>query len=216
MATQHRGTVTVGTDGSCLRNPGGPTGWAWVDHAGTWRAGAIATGTNNIGELWGILAALRDHPTGPLTIQTDSQYALTCITNSQKWAKAGWVLRDGSLVANKALLVAIRRRIDARDTPPRFEKVPGHDPQERWPLNTHADKCAHWAAEQAQNTGRDEEFSGRIVITKPLAPPADPKPIRQAPATRRQTAFPAGDGRGSLCPSCNAFIDINGDCRCSR
>ena len=31
--------ITVSTDGSCLRNPGGAIGWAWANHDGTSASG---------------------------------------------------------------------------------------------------------------------------------------------------------------------------------
>ena len=43
--------ITVSTDGSCLRNPGGAIGWAWVDHAGGSASGGAPSGTNQVAEL---------------------------------------------------------------------------------------------------------------------------------------------------------------------
>ena len=54
--------VLVATDGSCLRNPGGPTGWAWVRADGAWASGGRPEGTNQIGELMAVVLALTDHP----------------------------------------------------------------------------------------------------------------------------------------------------------
>ena len=47
--------ITVSTDGSCLRNPGGAIGWAWVDHAGGSASGGAVSGTNQIAELMAVL-----------------------------------------------------------------------------------------------------------------------------------------------------------------
>ena len=124
--------LTIATDGSCLKNPGGASGWAWVADDGRWFAAGQPTGTNQVAELWGVLAALRDFPLDPLTIQIDSVYAMKCATTwAQGWARNGWRNRAGDPVSNLALVQAIftqmKRRKDA-GLVTRFEKVPGHDP----------------------------------------------------------------------------------------
>ena len=44
--------ITVSTDGSCLRNPGGAIGWAWVDHeGGSWHHELDASNCPS-GETW--------------------------------------------------------------------------------------------------------------------------------------------------------------------
>ena len=53
----------VATDGACKGNPG-PAGWAWVGEDGNWAAGSLPEGTNNIGELLGLLYAITDHADG--------------------------------------------------------------------------------------------------------------------------------------------------------
>src|SRR5699024_2456685 len=42
--------IMVSTDGSCLKNPGGAIGWAWVDHRGGAHSGGAPEGTNQIAE----------------------------------------------------------------------------------------------------------------------------------------------------------------------
>src|SRR5690349_14350875 len=72
----------VATDGACKGNPG-PTGWAWVGEDGHWAAGSILEGTNNIGELMGLLKAIEDHPdVEHLVVQAESEYA---IDTYSKW-----------------------------------------------------------------------------------------------------------------------------------
>ena len=51
--------ITVSTDGSCLRNPGGAIGWAWVDHAGGSASGGLVSGTNQVAELMDANASRR-------------------------------------------------------------------------------------------------------------------------------------------------------------
>ena len=53
-------SLVFGTDGSCLRNPDGPTGWAYVCQDGRYSFGGCVAGTNQIGELMAILTVLRD------------------------------------------------------------------------------------------------------------------------------------------------------------
>ena len=66
----------VATDGACKGNPG-PAGWAWVGEDGNWAAGSLPEGTNNIGELLGLLYAITDHAdVTELIIQADSKYAI--------------------------------------------------------------------------------------------------------------------------------------------
>ena len=98
-------SYTVATDGACSGNPG-PTGWAWVGEDGQWAAGALPQGTNNIGELLGLLNAIRDHRSvRELTVQADSKYAIDTYT---KWmdghARRGWKTAGGSPAKNVDLL----------------------------------------------------------------------------------------------------------------
>src|SRR6185312_677217 len=80
------GSLTVGTDGACLGNPG-PAGWAWVDEHGSFHSSGQTAGTNNIAELRAVLDALRDHrDVEHLVIQIDSTYARDCSTT---W-RAAW------------------------------------------------------------------------------------------------------------------------------
>ena len=75
--------ITVSTDGSCLRNPGGAIGWAWANHDGSSASGGHVSGTNQVAELMAVLEAIRSHPGDePLVIQADSQYAIKC---SSEW-----------------------------------------------------------------------------------------------------------------------------------
>ena len=84
--------ITVSTDGSCLRNPGGAIGWAWANHDGTHGSGAVAAGTNQIAELMAVLEAITSHPGDePLCIEADSQYAIKCASEwVHGWRRKGW------------------------------------------------------------------------------------------------------------------------------
>nr|WP_286347355.1 ribonuclease H [Frondihabitans sucicola] len=156
----------IATDGSCLKNPGGPSGWAWINQDGTYRAGAIPRGTNQIAELEALLNAVRDHVhIADLTIQTDSQYALKCFTIwAPVWKRKGWKTAQGKDVANLALVRALHQlaliRVDSGLPPVNVEWVKGHA-NGRNPLNDAADRHAGIASRFAQATSRPQLFEGK-------------------------------------------------------
>lgn len=124
-------SYTVATDGACKGNPG-PTGWAWVGEDGHWAAGSLPEGTNNIGELLGLLAALRDHAhVRDLVIQADSKYA---IDTYERWmdghARRGWRTAAKQPVKNREILEQLMAVRDARRAAglpdARLEHVRGH------------------------------------------------------------------------------------------
>jgi ribonuclease HI len=146
----HEGTLKVGTDGACLGNPG-PAGWAWVDEHGNYHSSGLANGTNNIAELRAVLDALNDHPdVAHLVIQIDSTYARDCSTTWRAgWQRNGMRNSKKQPVKNAEIIQAIWAALDARAGTVDFVKVPGHDPDNKFPLNTAADILANDAAEQA-------------------------------------------------------------------
>jgi ribonuclease HI len=158
------GTLTVGTDGACLGNPG-PAGWAWVDEDGNYHAGGQAKGTNNIAELRAVLDALNDHPeTGHLVIQIDSTYARDCSTTWRAgWQRNGMRNSKRQPVANAEIITAIWAALDGRVGTVEFVKVPGHDPGNKYPLNTAADIIATEAAERA-SAGSPVELTSTIEL----------------------------------------------------
>lgn len=144
---------TVATDGACKGNPG-PAGWAWVGEDGHWAAGSIPQGTNNIGELLGLLYAIRDHTNvAHLTVQADSKYA---IDTYEKWmdghARRGWVTSAKKPTANRDILEQLivarddRRRAGMPDVT--LEHVRGHSGHR---LNSWADERAVRASQHAAN-----------------------------------------------------------------
>lgn len=142
--------LLVATDGSCLRNPGGPTGWAWVAEDGRSQAGGCPTGTNQIGELYGVLTALRAFPVEDLTIQIDSQYAMNVATHwGASWERRGWRTAAGDPVKNLALVKLIVHLMRTRPAPVTFFKVDAHNAASQWPLNDRADHLARTAAKRA-------------------------------------------------------------------
>jgi ribonuclease HI len=144
------GSLTVGTDGACLGNPG-PAGWAWVDEHGEYHSSGQANGTNNIAELRAVLDALVDHPdVAHLVIQIDSTYARDCSTTWRAgWQRNGMRNSKKQPVKNADIVTAIWDALDGRGGTVEFVKVPGHDPGNKFPLNTAADILANDAAERA-------------------------------------------------------------------
>lgn len=141
----------VATDGACKGNPG-PTGWAWVGEDGQWAAGAIPLGTNNVGELMGLLKAIEDHAdVENLTVQADSKYAIDTYSS---WMDAhrrrGWKTSTGAPTKNRDLLeqliVARDARRDAGLPDVVLEHVRGHRGHV---LNEWADERAVRGAEHA-------------------------------------------------------------------
>jgi ribonuclease HI len=144
--------ITVSTDGSCLRNPGGPIGWAWVNHTGAADSGGAVSGTNQIAELMAVLHAIEAHPgTEPMVIESDSQYAIKCASEwVTGWKRKGWRTASGSPVQNLALVQGIERAISDRPGPVRFVWVRGHVG------NYYNEQCDVLAGEAANAAARGE------------------------------------------------------------
>ncbi|MBB3036824.1 ribonuclease HI [Hoyosella altamirensis] len=120
--------ITVSTDGSCLKNPGGAIGWAWVNHDGPSASGGAGSGTNQIAELTALLEAIVAHPGAePLVIESDSQYAIKCASEwLPGWKRKGWTTASGSPVKNLGLVQAIDRAIQERPGAVTFTWIRGH------------------------------------------------------------------------------------------
>lgn len=143
-------TMLVACDGSCLKNPNGPTGWAWAAEDGSYAHGGLPSGTNNIGELLAVINTLTDWSSHHLTIQIDSQYAMNASTKwVQGWKKKGWKNSKGETIANIDLIQQIdelMRDRAARRLRTDFVWVKGHRTDNAYPLNTLADELAGVAA----------------------------------------------------------------------
>jgi ribonuclease HI len=162
------GGVVVGTDGSCVSNPG-PTGWAYVADDGTSACGGLVQGTNNIGELLAVENALRDFADRPLVIQADSAYTIGCSTTwASGWARNGWRNSKKEIVANVEIVQTIYALMRARrdtDAPVFFQKVKAHlIDLSVWPLNVAADRLAGEASARAARGDVSElRTTGRLL-----------------------------------------------------
>ncbi|MCW2747191.1 MAG: hypothetical protein JWP10_333 [Nocardioidaceae bacterium] len=145
--------LTVACDGSCLKNPDGPTGWAWVAEDGRSARGGLATGTNNIGELLAVRNLLADLPDTPLLVLIDSQYAMKASTEwLPGWKRKGWRTSANKPVLNLEIIQDIDRLMTSRATrgiPIRFQWVKGHHIGGAFPLNDAADVLAGQASSDA-------------------------------------------------------------------
>lgn len=75
------------TDGSCLKNPGGPSGWAFgiIEKEQEWFVcGGEESSTNNRMELMAVIEALDFVQSGEYNIYTDSNLTLKCAKNEWK------------------------------------------------------------------------------------------------------------------------------------
>ena len=188
--------ITVSTDGSCLRNPGGAIGWAWANHDGTHASGGAASGTNQIAELTAVLEAIHAHPGDePLRIEADSQYAIKCSSEwVHGWKRKGWRTAGGGPVQNLALIQAIDRAIAERPGPVAFAWVRGHRGDR---FNERADELAGIAAREARE-GRASSAQSSVPANAvggagraqepTLASAALPEPARTASPTAARTA----------------------------
>jgi ribonuclease HI len=170
-------SITFYTDGACSGNhrtgKQGRMGAGIVGIAdGVQREWSVplGPGTNQMAELLAVRAALlkvRDRPRTRVTIITDSQYAIGCLTG-------GW-----KVVANRELVEEIRPLI-AECAAFRMEKVLGHAGQEE---NERADRLAVAATKEGavETSARVEAVEGEPLPTAAdevsgVSEPAAPKP----------------------------------------
>jgi len=136
-------TIIAAADGSALGNPG-PAGWGWYSDEDHWACGGWAHGTNNMGELTGVLDLLQQtaHIDDDLLIYCDSTYVINSVTKWMAgWKRKGWKKGDGKPVLNVELMKALDEAMQGRRV--RFEWVKGHAGH---PLNEQADRLATSAA----------------------------------------------------------------------
>lgn len=176
--------IIVSTDGSCLRNPGGAIGWAWVDHTGPSNSGGEPSGTNQIAELRALLEAILAHPGDePLSIESDSQYAIKCASEwLPGWKRKGWITSSGSPVSNIELIKSIDSAITERTGPVRFRWVRGH-------VGNHFNEAADALAGEA---ARAVAASG-AVATPAKAVPAKVAPSKPVTSRQAKVAQPADE-----------------------
>ena len=151
--------IQIYTDGSCLKNPYGPGGYAAIiryqsdgkQYEMRLSGGAAGT-TNNRMELMAVIEAVKHCPDieKPMLVYTDSQYIVNAFGKGwiKNWVRLNWDRgKEGGPVKNadlwKELLTVIgKRKID-------FAWVKGHAGN---PLNEQCDKMAVEAAKTLKGT----------------------------------------------------------------
>lgn len=173
--------VVAATDGSAINNPHGPAGWAWFVSQDCWAAGGFTQASNQVAELFAVLALLRAVPREyELLIRTDSQFTINVMTKWMPvWKRNGWRKADGQPVANLNLIQDLDRAVAGRRV--RFEWVRGHSGD---PMNEIADRICG-AASDAIRRGRDDQIARGPGWTgysaNPVIPQVGPKPFRDKP-----------------------------------
>jgi ribonuclease HI len=164
-------TIFAAADGSALGNPG-PAGWAWYVDDDRWASGGWAHGTNNMGELMGVLDLLRQtaHVEEDLHVYCDSLYVINSVTKwLPGWKRKGWRKGDGKPVLNVDLMQGLDVALVGRTV--RFEWVKGHAGH---PLNEAADRLANAAATSFRDRTACQAgpgFPGRILVPEPVEGP---------------------------------------------
>lgn len=223
------GRVVVATDGSAINNPHGPAGWAWYVHDASWAAGGFDRASNQVAELFALLAALRGIPSHPLLVRTDSQFTINVCTKWMPgWKRRGWVKPDGAPPANLPLIQDLDRALTGRDV--RFEWVKGHSGD---PMNEIADKICGAASSAVRagtpvitgpgwtGPGTSAATTARPSRPAPHRPHAKTRPAGAATPRRTPTAGPTAAGAPSrqptfeICGSCDGAIHpLTLHCRC--
>lgn len=172
--------VVAATDGSAINNPHGPAGWAWFVSEDCWAAGGFSQASNQVAELFAVLALLRAVPREyDLRVRTDSQFAINaCSKWMPGWKRNGWRKSDGTTVANLGLVQDLDRALAGRSVA--WEWVRGHSGD---PMNEIADRICT-AASDALRRGRDDEMPRGPGWTGYVATPVIPAVGKKQPTAR--------------------------------
>lgn len=106
--------ITIYTDGSCISNPGGKGGWAFIaswQGKHLYRSGYSPKTTNNRMELTACLEGLKEikHRVpgceNKIMVYTDSQYVILCIEGYHRWLmKKKKTIKNPDLVEELVML----------------------------------------------------------------------------------------------------------------
>ena len=180
--------VTAATDGSAINNPHGPAGWAWFISENCWSAGGFKKASNQVAELWAVLALLRAVPREyDLLVRSDSEYTINSLSKWMPgWKRNDWTKKDGTPVANLTLMQDLDRALARRVV--EFEWVRGHNND---PMNELADRIC---GDASRRTAR-----GETVLTGPGWTGYNPNPVipRVGPKKQKFQALPKPTTRKS-------------------
>jgi ribonuclease HI len=163
------------TDGSSLKNPGGPGGTGFIVfdrlHSAL-RFGGVryledgdSAVTNNRMELRAVLHAFEHLPEGAeVEVTSDSRYVVDALSKwIHGWRRRNWRTAEGGPVLNRDLIEAIDAR--ARSLRVRYAWVRGHDGH---PLNELVDALAQSAARGVPGPSKEEVVAAlRFVARAP-------------------------------------------------
>lgn len=148
--------VTLYTDGSCLKNPGGPGGYCAIltckltdgsTHDKIVRGGSYST-TNNIMELTAVLKGLEALTYSCVVdIYSDSKYVVSAFNENwiDNWKRKNWKTASGTDVKNAELWSQLDKVVKRHDC--KFHWVKGHADNE---FNNRCDCIAREEAEERQ------------------------------------------------------------------
>ncbi len=164
------------TDGSSIKNPGGPGGAGFIvfDRAHSalrfggqryTEDGAWAV-TNNRMELRAVLHALEGLPDGStVEVVSDSRYVIDALTKwIHGWRRKGWKTAQGNPVLNRDLIEALDARM--RTLKVDYRWVRGHNGN---PLNELVDGLAQGAARGKPGPTKEEIVAQLHTVVAPRA-----------------------------------------------
>ena len=140
-------TIVIYTDGSCLKNPGGPGGHATIIKIGDKIqeiVGSEASTTNNRMEMKAAIEALKAFPQSTsVVLYTDSQYLKKGFTDGwvKKWKRNGWMTSTKEPVKNQDFWIQLDQLTSFHKVT--WKWVKGHNGN---PLNERCDELAVGAA----------------------------------------------------------------------
>lgn len=185
-------TVIVATDGSAINNPKGPAGWAWFVDESNWGAGAFSQASNQVAEIFAVLAALRAIPSEyAVLVRSDSQFTINVATKWMRgWKAKGWRKADGNPPENLSLVKELDVALAGRDV--RFEWVRGHSGDR---MNEIADRICGAAARATKDGKPVTRGPGWTSYTAPSASALAPVAGQGRPAVKA-AARPAAKAPG--------------------
>lgn len=163
--------LTVASDGSCLKNPGGQIGWAWADDKGRWMANGAHSGTNQNAELLGLVSIFLAFPATHLHLQLDSQYTLNIADKwMHGWARAGWTRKGNEPIKNLdivKIIYSLSNKRKEKGLTTTFQWVKGHGKNGFYELNDRADiRCGEAARKVKAGENPYLDSAGNLFSAK--------------------------------------------------
>ena len=148
-------SVTIYTDGACIKNPG-PGGYGVVlDYEGRKRelSQGFRNTTNNRMEIMAAIIALESlTENSRVTVFSDSQYLVKAISDGwvKRWQKRGWKRNNRDMARNPDLWARLVKACEAHEV--EFKWIRGHSAN---PENERCDRLANEAARRPNLSADD-------------------------------------------------------------